>query len=341
MRPRVCGKCGANWPQRSAGCRTPPPSRWHAPKACWSSNCRRPTSFSEPETAAIMGAVRGLEALVRISRKVAPLQARTWDRLRWSATAQRPQADPRSAWIRRLAMAALVTANEATPSIVERGLGDRDVEVRRLAALAAGAEADVRRSRAAAAARPQGRQRPGQARGRARLGTPAPGHDLRTDPGSGQGPRSARQAAGDRSAERRVPGVRGPVTRTGGAGRRALDSAARVACTRSRHRRPGSPRPRRRGEGVAAICRAPDLAGADVRGSRRRRARQHERARRARRGCPRQRPRGSPGRADRRQADRGRCRGARRTRAPGLPAGVHRDTSVRRSVLGADAPCRP
>jgi cyclophilin family peptidyl-prolyl cis-trans isomerase/HEAT repeat protein len=99
-----------------------------------------PESFSEPETAAIAGAVRGLEALVRISRKIAPLQARTWDRLRWSATAQRPAADPRSAWIRRLAMAALIGGNQATPSIVERGLGDRDVEVRRLAAVAAGGD---------------------------------------------------------------------------------------------------------------------------------------------------------------------------------------------------------
>src|SRR5262245_114203 len=99
-----------------------------------------PESFTEPETAAIAGAVRGLEALVRVSRKVAPLQPRTWERLRWSATAQRPPADPRSAWIRRLAMAALITGNEATPSIIERALADRDVEVRRLGAQAAGGE---------------------------------------------------------------------------------------------------------------------------------------------------------------------------------------------------------
>jgi cyclophilin family peptidyl-prolyl cis-trans isomerase/HEAT repeat protein len=102
-----------------------------------------PESFAEPETAAVTGAARGLEALARVSRKVAPLQTRTWDRLRWSATAQRPQADPRSAWIRRLAMAALVTANEATPSIIDRALGDRDGEVRRLAAVAAGSEAAI------------------------------------------------------------------------------------------------------------------------------------------------------------------------------------------------------
>ena len=99
-----------------------------------------PDSFAEPETAAISGAVRGLEALSRVSGKVARLQPRTWDRLRWSATAQRPAGDPRSVWIRRMAMAALVNGNEATLSIVERALVDRDSEVRRLGAAAAGAE---------------------------------------------------------------------------------------------------------------------------------------------------------------------------------------------------------
>jgi hypothetical protein len=86
-----------------------------------------PESFAEPETAAIAGAVRGLESLARVSRKVAPLQPRTWERLRWSATAQRPTADPRSAWIRRLAMAALISGGEATASVIERAIGDRDV----------------------------------------------------------------------------------------------------------------------------------------------------------------------------------------------------------------------
>ena len=102
-----------------------------------------PDSFAEPETAAIGGAVRGLEALSRISGKVARLQPRTWDRLRWSATAQRPAADPRSVWIRRMAMAALVNGNEATLSIIERALVDRDSEVRRLGAAAAGAETTI------------------------------------------------------------------------------------------------------------------------------------------------------------------------------------------------------
>jgi cyclophilin family peptidyl-prolyl cis-trans isomerase/HEAT repeat protein len=102
-----------------------------------------PDSFAEPETAAILGAVRGFESLTRISGKVGVLQPATWDRLRWSATAQRPVADPRSAWIRRLAMAALVSGNEATTSIIERALADRDSEVRRLGAVAAGGEATL------------------------------------------------------------------------------------------------------------------------------------------------------------------------------------------------------
>ncbi|MCC7126795.1 MAG: peptidylprolyl isomerase [Acidobacteria bacterium] len=102
-----------------------------------------PDSFDEPETAAIIGAVRGLESLARVSRKVAQFQPRTWDRLRWSATAQRPAADPRSSWIRRLAMAALVTGNEVTTSIVERALADRDTEVRRLGTVALAADGEM------------------------------------------------------------------------------------------------------------------------------------------------------------------------------------------------------
>lgn len=100
-----------------------------------------PDSFTDVETSALAGAARGLESLARISRTVGTLEPRTWDLLRWAATAQRPAADPRSRQIRRLAMAALVTGAQATGSIVERGLRDEDAEVRRLAAAAAGAEA--------------------------------------------------------------------------------------------------------------------------------------------------------------------------------------------------------
>jgi cyclophilin family peptidyl-prolyl cis-trans isomerase/HEAT repeat protein len=102
-----------------------------------------PDSLNEVETAALAGATRGLESLARTVRaqKLPPLGERTWELLRWAATAQRPGADPRSAITRRLAMAALVTGNQATTSVIERGLNDADAEVRRFAAAAAGSDA--------------------------------------------------------------------------------------------------------------------------------------------------------------------------------------------------------
>jgi cyclophilin family peptidyl-prolyl cis-trans isomerase/HEAT repeat protein len=102
-----------------------------------------PDSMNDVETAALVGSARGFESLARTVRakKLPPLGERTWDLLRWAATAQRPAADPRSAVTRRLAMAALVTGNQATTSVIERGLNDRDAEVRRFAAAAAGSDA--------------------------------------------------------------------------------------------------------------------------------------------------------------------------------------------------------
>ena len=104
-----------------------------------------PDSMNDIETAAIVGSVRGFESLARTVRakKLAPLGERSWDLLRWAATAQRPPADPRSAIIRRLAMAALVTGNQATASVIERGLNDSHAEVRRFAAAAAGTDARI------------------------------------------------------------------------------------------------------------------------------------------------------------------------------------------------------
>jgi len=104
-----------------------------------------PDSMNEPETAAIVGSVRGLESLARTVRakKLPPLGERTWDLLRWAATAQRPATDPRSSLTRRLAMAALVTGNQATTSVIERGLNDTDAEVRRFAAAAAVTDARI------------------------------------------------------------------------------------------------------------------------------------------------------------------------------------------------------
>ncbi|HYE87545.1 MAG TPA: peptidylprolyl isomerase [Vicinamibacterales bacterium] len=104
-----------------------------------------PDSMNEPETAALIGSTRGLESLARTIRakKLAPLSDRAWDLLRWAATAQRPATDPRHAATRRLAMAALVTGNQATTSIVERALKDPDAEVRRFAAAAAASDARI------------------------------------------------------------------------------------------------------------------------------------------------------------------------------------------------------
>ena len=104
-----------------------------------------PDSLNDVETAALVGSARGLEALARTVRakKLPPLGERTWDLLRWAATAQRPATDPRSAITRRLAMAALVTGNQSTASVIERGLNDADAEVRRFAAAAAGSDARI------------------------------------------------------------------------------------------------------------------------------------------------------------------------------------------------------
>lgn len=104
-----------------------------------------PDSMNDVETAALVGSARGYEALARTIRakKLPPLGERSWELLRWAATAQRPPADPRSALIRRLAMASLVTGNQASASVIERGLHDSDTEVRRFAAAAAATDARI------------------------------------------------------------------------------------------------------------------------------------------------------------------------------------------------------
>lgn len=104
-----------------------------------------PDSMNDVETAALAGSARGFESLTRTLRakKLPPLSERAWDLLRWAATAQRPAADPRSAMTRRLAMAALATGNQATASVIERGLHDADAEVRRFAVTAAAGDARI------------------------------------------------------------------------------------------------------------------------------------------------------------------------------------------------------
>lgn len=104
-----------------------------------------PDSMNDVDSAALVGSARGLESLARTVRakKLPSLGTRTWDLLRWAATAQRPAADPRSVLTRRLAMAALVTGNQATASVIERGLLDVDAEVRRFAAAGAATDAPI------------------------------------------------------------------------------------------------------------------------------------------------------------------------------------------------------
>ncbi len=104
-----------------------------------------PDSMNDVDSAALVGSARGFESLARTVRatKLPPLGSRTWDLLRWAATAQRPPTDPRSVLTRRLAMAALVTGNQGTSSVIERGLLDVDAEVRRFAAAAAATDASI------------------------------------------------------------------------------------------------------------------------------------------------------------------------------------------------------
>ena len=104
-----------------------------------------PDSMNDVDSAALVGSARGFESLARTVRakKLAALGSRTWDLLRWAATAQRPAADPRSVLTRRLAMAALVTGNQVTASVIERGLLDADREVRRFAAAGLATDAAI------------------------------------------------------------------------------------------------------------------------------------------------------------------------------------------------------
>src|SRR5262245_45596634 len=104
-----------------------------------------PDSMNDVEAAALAGSARGFESLARTVRakKLPPLGERSWDLLRWAATAQRTASDPRSAIARRLAMAALVTGNPATTAVIDHGLTDADTDVRRFAAPAAATDARI------------------------------------------------------------------------------------------------------------------------------------------------------------------------------------------------------
>src|SRR5829696_7439995 len=58
-----------------------------------------PDSMNDVEAGALIGSARGLESLARTVRakRLPTLSERTWDLLRWAATAQHPASDPRSA----------------------------------------------------------------------------------------------------------------------------------------------------------------------------------------------------------------------------------------------------
>ena len=233
-----------------------------------------PDSMNDVDSAALIGSARGFESLARTVRakKLPPLGTRTWDLLRWAATAQRPAADPRSVLTRRLAMAALVTGNQATSSVIERGLLDADAEVRRFAAAAAATDAaisdrDVLLKRAMADKEPRVRLE-----ALARLG-PAVAEDVvRAGSRRAEGRRHARAAAGDRSARRRLPGR----------GRPAASLAPSSTRCRRRPRAWHAPahalvslartQPAEAAKALPAVRRASHLAGAHVCRPRRRRA---------------------------------------------------------------------
>jgi cyclophilin family peptidyl-prolyl cis-trans isomerase/HEAT repeat protein len=87
---------------------------------------------------AVLGAVEGLEALARISGKIARLKGTTLDGLRAaSALEGRPQDAAKLARIRRLATLALTASGAVTRPGLEAGAADADDEVRRLTMVAA------------------------------------------------------------------------------------------------------------------------------------------------------------------------------------------------------------
>ncbi|MFP5380116.1 MAG: HEAT repeat domain-containing protein, partial [Vicinamibacteria bacterium] len=87
---------------------------------------------------AVLGAVKGFEALFRQSRKLLPPSSETIGQLRASAILRVAGDDDVIVRVRRLAWAALTSAEAVDASLVAAGLDDPDGEVRRLALVAAG-----------------------------------------------------------------------------------------------------------------------------------------------------------------------------------------------------------
>jgi cyclophilin family peptidyl-prolyl cis-trans isomerase/HEAT repeat protein len=100
------------------------------------------------QPAAVTGAVKGLESLIRVYLKLQRPSDDTLGRLRGAATLGSDPSDVDFAYIRRVAWVALNGAAAADAALIEHGLEDPDAQVRRLAVLALPTlEADVDRRR--------------------------------------------------------------------------------------------------------------------------------------------------------------------------------------------------
>jgi cyclophilin family peptidyl-prolyl cis-trans isomerase/HEAT repeat protein len=98
------------------------------------------TLAHEDSTDGRLGVAQGLEALVRLNRKIRPPSAEAIDRLVDLASGGTTGA----ARIRRLALEALITADAVTDPLIMRTARDPDPQLRRLAMRAAGASARSR-----------------------------------------------------------------------------------------------------------------------------------------------------------------------------------------------------
>jgi cyclophilin family peptidyl-prolyl cis-trans isomerase/HEAT repeat protein len=86
-----------------------------------------------PHPAAMAGAVKGLESLIRLNQKVQAAEPATINRLRAAATLVSDPADADFAVVRRLAWTAMAGAGAANVAVISRGAVDPDSQVRRLA----------------------------------------------------------------------------------------------------------------------------------------------------------------------------------------------------------------
>jgi cyclophilin family peptidyl-prolyl cis-trans isomerase/HEAT repeat protein len=99
------------------------------------------------QRAALAGAVKGLETLIRVYQKLQAPSKETLARLRTAATLAADPSDGDLAYVRRVAWLALNAAAAADARFIERGLEDPDPQVRRLAVLALANAADAEAER--------------------------------------------------------------------------------------------------------------------------------------------------------------------------------------------------